>query len=92
MQSPFEDLPLLLSRKEKIKPAFVEYTAKLTYDLNVYKGLFDSLDSQYQDEPEDVKESFEEDSFEIEPVASEEEVAQKRKPEWAPWPGHKIPR
>ncbi|MDY6881410.1 MAG: class I SAM-dependent methyltransferase, partial [Thermodesulfobacteriota bacterium] len=58
MQSPFEDLPLLLSRKEKIKPAFVEYTAKLTYDLNVYKGLFDSLDSQYQDEPEDVKESI----------------------------------
>lgn len=58
LQSPFEDLPLLLSRKEKIKPAFVEYTAKLTYDLNVYKGLFDSLDSQYQDEPEDVKESI----------------------------------
>lgn len=58
LQAPFSDLPLVLRRKDTIRPSFKEYTANLTYDLNVYKKLFDSLDSQYCEEPDDVRESI----------------------------------
>jgi len=60
LQSPFSDLPLLLARKDKIRQSFKEYTADLRYDLQVYKSLFDSLDSKYQDEPEEVREAVQE--------------------------------
>ncbi len=55
LQSAFKDLPLLFARKEKIKPAFKLYVADLKYDLQVYKNFFDDLDSQYVNEPEDVR-------------------------------------
>jgi extracellular factor (EF) 3-hydroxypalmitic acid methyl ester biosynthesis protein len=60
LQSPFSDLPLLLARKDKVRQSFKEYTANLRYDLQVYKSLFDSLDSKYRDEPEEVKEAVQE--------------------------------
>jgi extracellular factor (EF) 3-hydroxypalmitic acid methyl ester biosynthesis protein len=50
-------LPLILSHKDKIKPSFKDYTANLTYDLNVYKNLFDGLDTRYAGEAEDIKRS-----------------------------------
>ncbi len=55
LQAEFFHLPLILSHKDKIKPKFKEYTAKLTYDLNVYKNLFDTLDARYAGEPEAIK-------------------------------------
>jgi extracellular factor (EF) 3-hydroxypalmitic acid methyl ester biosynthesis protein len=55
LQGEFFHLPLILSHKEKIKPSFKEFTANLTYDLNVYKNLFDTLDARYANEPEEIK-------------------------------------
>ena len=57
LQSAFHDLPLLLERKANIKIEFKEYTADLKFDLQVYKNLFDDLDYEYADEPEEVKEA-----------------------------------
>lgn len=55
LQSEFFNLPLIMAHKDSIDKKFKEYTANLTYDLNVYKNLFDSLDSRYADEPVDIK-------------------------------------
>ena len=55
LQTPFSDLPHMLARKEVIRPLFKEYTADLTYDLSVYKRLFDEMDTQYGAEQEDVR-------------------------------------
>jgi len=57
LQADFFNLPLIIAHKDKIKRSFKEYTANLTYDLNVYKNLFDLLDSRYADEPEEIKQS-----------------------------------
>jgi extracellular factor (EF) 3-hydroxypalmitic acid methyl ester biosynthesis protein len=59
LQSPFHDLPLIFARKENLKPAFKAYVADLKYDLQVYKSLFDDLDSKYCQEPEDVRSTVE---------------------------------
>ncbi len=66
LQSAFHDLPLILARKAKISPAFKAYVADLKYDLQVYKNLFDDLDSQYSDEPEEVKNAVQEAIIETE--------------------------
>jgi len=55
LQSPLSDVPVILTRKDKIRPSFKEYTTNLCYDLSVYKNTFDELDSQYKDEPEEIK-------------------------------------
>jgi len=55
IQSVFHDLPTLLARRFKIKQSFKDFTSNLTYDLSVYKNLFDRLDSQYQEEPESIR-------------------------------------
>ncbi len=55
--SPLDDLPDVLSRRAAIRPEFREYTANLTFDLNVYKNLFDDIDAQYSDEDEVVRNS-----------------------------------
>ena len=57
LQAEFFNLPLIIAHKDKIKRPFKEYTASLTYDLNVYKNLFDLLDARYADEPEEIKQS-----------------------------------
>jgi hypothetical protein len=59
LQSAFHDLPLIFARKENLKPAFKDYVADLKYDLQVYKSLFDDLDSKYSREPQDVKSTIE---------------------------------
>jgi extracellular factor (EF) 3-hydroxypalmitic acid methyl ester biosynthesis protein len=56
LQAEFFNLPLILAHKKEIKQPFKEYTANLTYDLNVYKNLFDLLDSKYAAEQEQVRE------------------------------------
>lgn len=55
LQSAFNDLPVLLAHKENITQSFKDFTADLTYDLSVYKNLFNRLDSQYQEEPEMIQ-------------------------------------
>ncbi len=56
LQAEFFNLPLIIAHKKKIKRPFKEYIANLTYDLNVYKNLFDTLDARYADEPEEISE------------------------------------
>jgi extracellular factor (EF) 3-hydroxypalmitic acid methyl ester biosynthesis protein len=58
LQSAFHNLPLVLAHKNKIKKIFKDYTADLTYDLSVYKNLFDGIDSEYKGEPEVIKNSI----------------------------------
>ncbi len=60
LQAGFQDLPLLLAIKNEIKPEFKGYVADLKYDLQVYKNLFDNLDSKYHAEPEEAKNSIQE--------------------------------
>ena len=58
LQSALNDLSLFLNRKRNISQHFRDYTSDLTYDLNVYRKLFDNLDRQFQDEPVEVKETI----------------------------------
>ena len=60
LQAPFRDLPHVLARKDAIRPSFIEYTADLTYDLSVYKKLFDDLDLKYCEEPDEVRTAVQE--------------------------------
>ena len=60
LQNAFIDLPLVLAHKEKVKKSFQDYTANLSYDLNVYKSLFDDLDAEYIQEPSDIQASVQE--------------------------------
>lgn len=57
LQTPLHSLPGLLARKALIKPSFREFTSNLSYDLSIYKNSFDSLDSEYCKEPEEVRQS-----------------------------------
>jgi extracellular factor (EF) 3-hydroxypalmitic acid methyl ester biosynthesis protein len=58
LQAPFKELPAVMARKEKILPSFKPYTADLSYDLSAYKKVFDDLDLQYHEEPDDVRRSI----------------------------------
>jgi len=49
------NLALVLEHKHKIHPSFKEYVANLTYDIHVYKAMFDDLDAEYQQEPQEVR-------------------------------------
>jgi len=57
LQNAFIDLPLVLAHKNNVRQTFKDYTANLSYDLNVYKTLFDDLDAEYSQEPSDIRES-----------------------------------
>ena len=58
VQTAFRDLPVLLAHKRLIKQSFKEYTANLRYDLNVYRELFDTMDSEYSVRSTDSKDSY----------------------------------
>ena len=53
----FQNLPLVLSQKERIKPAFRDYTSDLLYDLSVYKKFFNEQDRVLANEPAKVAEA-----------------------------------
>jgi len=55
LQGSFRNLPQVLARKDKIRQTFKDYVANLVYDLQVYKQVFDDLDSKTRNEPEDVR-------------------------------------
>ncbi|WP_157954230.1 class I SAM-dependent methyltransferase [Saccharospirillum mangrovi] len=50
------NLPLVLSYKDNIDPAFREHVADIAYDLSIYHNLFDRLDEEYAGEPPEVAE------------------------------------
>lgn len=55
LQSAFQNLQLVLPYKRKIKPEFKDYAADLTYDLSIYKNLFDRVDSEHEGEPDHIR-------------------------------------
>ena len=60
LQGLFRDLPQVMARKEKIRQPFKEYVANLVYDLQVYRQIFDKLDSKIKEEPEEVRTAVQE--------------------------------
>ena len=60
LQNPCLKLPLLLPLKHRVCNKFKNYTSNLTYDLSLYKDLFDSLDEEYCDEPERIRDAIQE--------------------------------
>ncbi len=60
LQGLFHDLPQALARKEKITQPFKDYVANLVYDLQIYRQIFDQLDSQTSEEPEEVRRAVQE--------------------------------
>ena len=66
IQAQFINLPLILGHKDKIDKEFKEYTANLTYDLNVYKNLFDQIDEQISSEKREVIQIIRKSIFESE--------------------------
>jgi extracellular factor (EF) 3-hydroxypalmitic acid methyl ester biosynthesis protein len=58
LQSAFHNLPLVLAHKDKIKKSFRKFTADLTYDLSIYKNLFDRVDFEFANETEAIKHSI----------------------------------
>ncbi|PJZ76905.1 class I SAM-dependent methyltransferase [Leptospira neocaledonica] len=49
------NLQLILNQKEKVSHRFKEYSANLTFELNVYKQFFDDLDRKFRKEPGPVQ-------------------------------------
>ena len=54
----FFNLSLLLERKDQVSEFFKNFVSNLTYDLNVYKYTFDSLDAEFACESVEVKKSL----------------------------------
>jgi extracellular factor (EF) 3-hydroxypalmitic acid methyl ester biosynthesis protein len=50
----FQNLPLVLAQRERIRPEFKEYCARLAYELSVYKRFFDEQDRIIAEEPAEV--------------------------------------
>ncbi len=48
------NLPLILGYKASIDPRFREHVADVSYDVSVYRNLFDRLDQEYASEPAHV--------------------------------------
>lgn len=60
LETEFLNLPLELAHKNKIKARFRDYVANLTYDLNVYKTIFDAVDAKFEKEPQIVRDHVQE--------------------------------
>lgn len=56
----FHNLPLVLSQKERIDPAFRDYTAAALYDLACYKRFFNEQDRIFANEPRLVADAAQE--------------------------------
>ena len=58
IQDEFLNLSLILEHKDRISRSFKNFTSNLTYDLSVYKNIFDKLDADFSSEPPEVKNSL----------------------------------
>ncbi len=54
IQAYFQGLPLMLAQKNHINKEFREYLTDLSFDLSVYKKIFDDIDFKHRNEPESV--------------------------------------
>jgi extracellular factor (EF) 3-hydroxypalmitic acid methyl ester biosynthesis protein len=54
----FQNLPLIMTQKNKVCESFKKYTIRLTYDLRIYKKYFDGIDFKYKNEPPKVYNSI----------------------------------
>jgi extracellular factor (EF) 3-hydroxypalmitic acid methyl ester biosynthesis protein len=50
----FQNVPLVLAQRERIRPAFRDFAADSLYDLSVYKKFFDEQDRVFAGEPPEV--------------------------------------
>jgi hypothetical protein len=57
LRGVFQNLPLVIAQRDRIRPEFKEYCANLSYDLSVYKRFFDEQDRVLGGEPLEVAES-----------------------------------
>ena len=60
LQNACLNLPLLLSLKNRINPTFKSFAANLTYDLSLYREIFDGLDAEYANEPANIRNALQE--------------------------------
>jgi extracellular factor (EF) 3-hydroxypalmitic acid methyl ester biosynthesis protein len=51
LRAAFQNLPLVLSQREAVRPEFARWVADLVYDLSVFRRFFDDLDRTFADEP-----------------------------------------
>jgi len=58
VQDEFLNLSLILERKDQISQPFKNFTSNFTYDLNVYKNIFNKLDAEFSSEHPEVKDSL----------------------------------
>ena len=58
LESAAVNLPLILSHKDRIEPAFMKFVSELTYDLSAYKSMFDEVDTNVHDEAPHVRKTI----------------------------------
>ncbi len=57
LRGAFQNLPLVLSQREGVRPEFAAFVSRLVYDLAVYRRFFDDLDRALEGEPAPVAEA-----------------------------------
>lgn len=55
LKKRMDQLPMLWSRKNEVRPAFREWLGEFVFDLQVYRSLFDEIDRNLQEEPYPVR-------------------------------------
>ena len=58
LESAAINLPLILSHKDRIEPAFMKFVSELTYDLGAYQAVFDEVDANVHDEAPHVRQTL----------------------------------
>jgi hypothetical protein len=57
LKAGFENLPLVLSQRERIRPEFRDWVADTLFDISVYQRFFDDQDRLLAGEPSDAVEA-----------------------------------
>jgi extracellular factor (EF) 3-hydroxypalmitic acid methyl ester biosynthesis protein len=55
LQQRLDQLPVILARQSKVKPAFRHLVSELRYDLQVYRSVFDDLERNFAAEPQEAR-------------------------------------
>lgn len=55
LESTASKLSLILSYKKKIKPEFIKFISDINYDLSTFRNIFDQIDQNIKDEPDEVQ-------------------------------------
>lgn len=54
-EQDFDNMALILGQRDRIRETFRKYTADVSYDLRVYRGLFDDIDRKLEKEPQPAR-------------------------------------